>query len=241
MSLVSGSTSMISRSSAEICSNEKVKKLLRVQLKRALAPSQSKNHNRKLKSSSKTGRKRVLRPQGRSCLSSPSPPPGAWWRFLGRGRAGSVSSGGSHIWNVNYCINKSLWAGYNLQVFFLPWFHEECHVPPQADPQFTWRKNSLCTWTSCATVWTPVFQQEAAAFIASLTTNTSIQCSDLSHDSASLFALHEDEARPAQMAPNHLVRPLVAGYKIGHGPRSKTFQPKNTGIYIFLADHWCDF
>lgn len=42
MSLVSGSTSMISRSSAEICSNEKVKKLLRVQLKRALAPSQRK-------------------------------------------------------------------------------------------------------------------------------------------------------------------------------------------------------
>lgn len=134
MSLVSGSTSMISRSSAEICSNEKVKKLLRVQLKRALTPSQSKNHIRKLKSSSKTRRKRVLRPQGRSCLSSPSPPPGAWWRFLGRGRAGSVSSGGSHIWNVNHCINKSSWAGYNLQVFFLALISWRMPCPATGSP-----------------------------------------------------------------------------------------------------------
>lgn len=41
------------------------------------------------------------RPLGRSCLSSLSPPPAAWWRFLWPGRAGCASSGVSHTWGTN--------------------------------------------------------------------------------------------------------------------------------------------
>lgn len=51
-----------------------------------------------LKSEQKSQVEMVNRPQGRSCPSSPSPPPGAWWRFLWRDRAGYASSGASHSW-----------------------------------------------------------------------------------------------------------------------------------------------